>query len=213
MAVVSIVISFIALIVSVFVVWKNYLSAFRLSVWCGNPRLEPGEYKLEHGKGKAVIRFGVVLPLYFINSGAHDGIIEDIALIVQSAQNTWLFQPAFYCRYSMSTESTLGERLTEDQANEPFYPLYLQGKETLYRPVVFMPVSDNRKFPLGDNPLLPGKYTFQLNTLEAGKKDYEVKHTFRITLSEEKTGEFASKASPAYLIPFMDEVLDKRQML
>lgn len=71
MAVAGIFISIIALIVSGVVAWKNYLSPFRLSVLCGNPRLEPGEYKLEHGKEKAVIRFGVVLPLYFINSGAH----------------------------------------------------------------------------------------------------------------------------------------------
>ena len=211
MAVASIIISIIALIVSGVVAWKNYLSPFRLSVYCGNPRLEPGEFKLEDGR--AVIRFAVILPLYFLNRGAHDGIIRDIALIVQSAQNTWLFQPVFYCRYSMSTESTLGKKLTEDPANEPFYPVHLQGKEKLYKPIVFLPVAGNERFPLGDNPLLPGKYTFQVKTLEAREEDYEVKHTFHITLSEEKTSEFASPASPTYLVPFIDEVQDKRQML
>jgi hypothetical protein len=68
-------------------------------------------------------------------------------------------------------------------------------------------------FPQMTLGILPGKYSFQVKTLEARKKDYEVKLTFHITLSEEKTIEFASSPSPTYLIPFIDEVQDKRQIL
>lgn len=210
MAVASIVISIVALIVSGIVAWKNYLAPFRLSVYSGNPRLEPLPCKLN---GREVIRFVVVLPLSFVNKGAHDGVIKDIVLTVCSEQNAWLFYPGFYCKYSVSTEATLGEKLTEDPSNEPFYPVHLQAKETLYKPIVFFPISDNKKFPLGDNPLLPGKYAFQVSSLEGGKKDYEVKHKFHITLREEEIPKFTSLAPPIYLIPFIDEVKDKRQTL
>lgn len=211
MATASIIISIIALIVSGIVAWKNYLAPFRLSLHSGAPRLE--RCPVELIDGRAVMRFAVVLPLYFVNEGAQDGIISDIALIVRSEQNAWLFYPAFYCKYSVSTEPTLGRMLTKDPANEPFYPPHLQGKETLYKPIVFFPVSTNKKFPLGDKPLLPGKYTFQVMTLETVKKDYEVKLTFQITLTEEKIREFESSPSLTCLIPFIDEVQDKRQLL
>jgi len=210
-AMISIIISIVALIVSGIVAWKNYLSPLRLSVYSGSPRLEPCPLKLIGGG--EVIRFAVVLPLYFVNRGAQDGIIRDIILIVNSGQSAWLFYPGFYCKYSVSTEATLGKRLTEDPSNEPFYPIHLQGKETLYKPIVFFPVGDNKKFPLGDAPLLPGKYTFQVKTLDAKKKDYELKCTFHVTLNEKTTREFASSASPTCFIPFIDEVQDKRQTL
>jgi len=207
----TIIISIIALLVSVIVAWKNYLAPFRLSVHSGSPRLEPLQVKLTNGK--EVVRFVVVLPLYFVNGGARDGIVRDIVLVVRVGQNAWLFYPWFYCKYSVSTEATLGKKLTEDPSNEPFYAIHLQGKETLFKSIVFAPISDNKKFPLGDNPLLPGKYTFQVRTLETLKKGYEVKLTSHITLSEEQINEFESSASPLYLIPFIDEVKDKRQML
>jgi len=159
------------------------------------------------------MRFAVVLPLYFVNEGAQDGIISDIVLIVRSGQNAWLFYPAFYCKYSVSTEPTLGRMLTKDPSNEPFYPPHLQGKETLYKPVVFFPVGNSKKFPLGDKPLLPGKYTFQVMILETLRTYYEVKLTLHITLSEEQIGEFESSPSLTCLIPFIDEVQDKRQLL
>lgn len=159
------------------------------------------------------MRFAVVLPLYFVNKGAHDGIISDIVLIVRSGQSAWLFYPAFYCKYSVSTEPTLGMMLTKDKSNEPFYPPHLQGKETLYKPIVFFPVGSSRKFPLGDKPLLPGKYIFQVMILETLRKDYRVKLTLNITLSKEQINEFESSTSLSGLIPFVDEIQCKRQTL
>lgn len=207
----SIVISIVALGVSCFVAWKNYLAPFSLNVYSGNPRLEPCPLKLVGGK--EVTRFAVVLPLYFVNKGAQGGLIRDIILAVELGKSVWLFYPGFYCKYDVSTETTLGMRLIQDSSNEPFYSIHLQGKEKLYKPIVFYPVGDNKKYPLGDSPLLSGKYTFRVKTLEAEKKGYELKYTFNITLNEEKVREFASSAAPTCFIPFMDEVQDKRQML
>ena len=211
MGMASIIISIIALIVSGIVAWKNYLAPFRLSLHSGAPRLEPCPVQLIDGK--AVMRFAVILPLYFVNRGAHDGIISDIVLIVRSRHSAWLFYPAVYCKYSVSTEPALGKMLTKDPSNEPFYPPHLQGKETLYKPIVFFPVGNSKKFPLGDKPLLPGKYTFQVMILETLRRDCEVKLTLNITLSEEQISEFESSTSLTGLIPFIDEIQVKRQLL
>jgi len=211
METVSIIISIIALVVSGIVAWKNYLAPFKLSLHSGAPRLEPCPVELI--EGGAVMRFAVILPLYFVNKGAHDGIISDIVLIVRSGQSAWLFYPAAYCKYSLSTEPALGKMLTKDPSNEPFYPPHLQGKEILYKPIVFSPVGNSKKFPLGDKPLLPGKYTFQVMILETLRKDYKVKLTLHITLSKEQISEFESSISLRGWIPVIDEVQVKRQLL
>ena len=203
----GVIIGVIALLVSGIVAWKNYFSPFRVTVYCGNPRLEP--IGLNLGSGRTVIRFSVILPLYFVNAGARDGIISDIVLIVRSPKNTWLFHPFFYAKYGMQTESVLGKKLTEDPSNEPFYPMHLPGKKKIYKSIVFvsLPVE---KFPLGDNPLLPGRYSFQVQTLEVLKKHYETKLVFNVNLNEEQ---ISSLSAGSCLIPFMEEVKEKRQSL
>ncbi len=204
---VGVITGIIALIVSGFVAWKNYLSPFRVKVYCGNPRLEP--LPLDLGGGKTVIRFTTILPLYFVNTGARDGIISDIIMMVSSAKNIWLFQPFFYAKYGMQTESVLGEKLTKDPSNEPFYPVHLLGKEKIYRSIVFV-ISKHERFPFGTNPLLAGNYNFKIKTLGVDEEEYETKLAFNITLGNEQINNLSTGN---YLIPFLEEVKDKRQRL
>jgi hypothetical protein len=207
-ALAGLIIAVFSLIISGIVLWKNYLSPFRLKVYCGNPRLEPVPLALKDGG--TVTRFAVILPLYFANTGASDGIISDIVMIVRSTEYTWLFQPFFYTKYSIQTESALGRKLTEDPSNEPFYPLHLLGKEKIHRSIVFVSLPKVEGFPLGDNPLLPGRYTFQVRTLELSRKDYENKLTFNLDLSKEH---ISSLSAANCIIPFIEEVKQKRRSL
>jgi hypothetical protein len=196
------------LIISGLVAWKNYLSPFRVKVYCGNPRLEPVPLVLKDGG--TVTRFAVILPLYFANTGASDGIISDIVLLVRSAQYTWLFQPFFYTKYGIKTESALGKKLTEDPSNEPFYPMHLLGKEKIHRSIVFVALPNDKRFPLGDSPLLPGRYSFQVRTLELSRKDYENKLIFHVDLNEEQ---ISILSTANYIIPFVEEIKQRRQSL
>jgi hypothetical protein len=197
----------IALIISVILAWKNYLSPFHIEIFCGYPRLEPLPCKLEDGS--TVTRFSAILPLYFTNTGAREGVIRDIVLVVNSDQNEWLFHPFFYTKYSISTEPALGTKLIKDPSNEPFYPVYLAGKSEVHKSIVFSLLKHDR-FPLGTNPLSTGKYSFTLKTLEAGKRDYETKLVFDVTLNNEQVNHLSAGN---YLIPFLDEVKDKREKL
>jgi hypothetical protein len=197
----------IALIISVILAWENYLSPFHVEIFCGNPRLESLPLKLKDGS--KVIRFAAILPLYFTNTGAREGAISDIILVVNSDQNEWLFQPFFYTKYSMKTESALGTKLTEDPSNEPFYPVHLAGKSKVYKSIMFA-LLKHEQFPLGTNPLSPGKYSFTVKTLEVDKKHYETKLVFNVTLNNEQINHLSTGN---YLIPFLDEVKDKREKL
>lgn len=204
----GVIIAVFALIISGLVAWKNYLSPFRVKVNCGNPRLEPVLLYLKDGG--TVTRFAVILPLYFANTGASDGIITDIVVIVRSTQYTWLFQPFFYTKYGMQTESALGKKLTEDPSNEPFYPIHLLGKEKVYKSIVFVALPNDERFPLGDNPLLPCRYGFQVQTLELSRKDYENKLIFNVDLNKEQ---ISSLSAGNCIIPFVEEVKQRRQSL
>lgn len=208
MAIAGLIIAVFSLIISGIVLWKNYLSPFRLKIHCGNPRLEPVPLVLKDGS--TVTRFAVVLPLYFVNTGASDGIISDIVLIVSSTQYKWLFQPFFYTKYGIQTESVLGKRLTEDPSNKPFYPLHLLGKEKIHKSIVFAALPNVEGFPLGNDPLVLGRYTFEVRTLELSRNDYENKLTFNVDLSQEQ---ISSLSASNCIIPFMEEVKQKRQSL
>lgn len=194
----GVIIAVFALIVSGFVAWENYFSPFRVKIYCGNPRLEPAPLVLKDRN--TVTRFAVILPLYFANTGASDGIVSDIVLIVRSVQYTWLFQPFFYTKYGMQSESALGRKLTEDPSNEPFYPIHWLGKEKLHRSIVFGALPNDERFPLGDNPLLPAIYSFQVQTLELLRRDYENKLIFNVDLSKEQV---SSLSAANCIIPFV----------
>lgn len=206
---VSLIISIVALLVSIFVAWKNYLSPFSVRIYSGNPRLEPCPLNLLGGG--QIMRFTVVLPLHIVNKGAQDGLIHDIILEVHKDESDWLFYPAFYCDYSVSTELTLGESLTKKPTNVPFYPMHLKGREALYKSIIFVPDGANKNFPLGSNKLSSGKYHFSVAMWETNKDEYREKLTFDITLNDEQIKDFISTAGQKFLIPFADEVKNNRQ--
>lgn len=191
-----------------FVAWKIFLSPCNVKIYCGgSPRLEPIPQKLEDGG--IVGRFYAILPLYFVNTGARDGIIRDIILIVNSGQNKWLFTPAFYTKYSIKTELTLGATLTKDPSNEPFYYIHLAGKSTVFKSILFV-LEKHEKFPSGTNPLSAGNYSFAVRILEVGKEEYKTKSVFNINLNAESIADFSKGI---IFFPFLEEIKDKRQQI
>ena len=197
----------IALFISGIIAWKDYFSRFNVRIYCGNPRLEPGIHILKDNS--TVTRFAVILPIYFVNTGAMDGIIDDIAITVKSQNNTWKYFPFFYTRYTVKTDSALGKKLTDDPANEPFSPIHLQSKEQVDKTIVFASL-ENQYSTLGENPLLPDKYTFSVQTSELVKKKYSTKLEFSISLNAEQV---ADLSKGHILIPNKEEIVNKRQQL
>lgn len=197
----------IALLISGFIVYKNYLSPCNIKVYCGNPRLEPMPQRFKDGS--AVMRFSTILPLYLTNTGAREGIISDVMLVVKSDQNEWLFQPFFYTKYSMETEPSFGKKIFDDPLNEPFHPIHLAGKSKVYKSIAFA-LLKHENFPLGTNPLVAGNYNFAVRTLEAGKEEYETSLVFNIDLNDERV---ANLSNGNIVIAFLKEILNKRQQL
>jgi hypothetical protein len=208
LSIIAVAISGIALIISWIVVWNKHYSPFNVKIYCGgSPRIEPIPQQLEDGG--TVGRFYAVLPLYFENTGARYGVIRDILLVVNSDQNKWLFKPAFYTKYSLKTELTLGATLTTDPSNEPFYYIHLAGKSMVFKSIVFV-LEKHEKFPFGTNPLLAGNYSFAVMALEGDKEEYETKLVFNINLNEESIADFSKGV---IYFPFLKEIIDKRQQI
>ena len=159
------------------------------------------------------MRYAVVLPLHIVNNGARDGLIRDIVLIVHIGDSHWLFSPAFYCDYTVSTEVTLGDDLTKKPSNVPFYPIHLSGKESVYKSIIFVPDASNEGFPMGDSKMVSGKYQFSVSVLKTDKHDYEEKLVFDITLNDDQIGTLNRTDRHMILIPHVDSVRDKRQTL
>jgi hypothetical protein len=210
MEILTVIISATALIISLFVAWQTFVSPFSLIIHSGNPRIEYFPQKLKDGG--QVIRFTAILPLQLVNKGARDGLVKDIVIIVHSDSFDWMFYPAFYCDYSISNESTLGNTLTKNNTNIPFYPIHLNGKETLYKSILFVPDGQNERFPLGNGKIVSGKYHFSVCTLKRNKFDYEEKLSFDITFNDEQIRDM-NTPNRIGTIPFVDELKNARHKL
>lgn len=189
-----------ALIISGIVAYRAHFSRFNVKIYCGNPRLEP--VATEEKRGGPAISFCPILPLYFINTGAKGGVIRNIVTIVKTDRKKWLSQSVVYTPYNLQRTSPFGQRLTEDPANELFYPIQLQGKSSIYKSIGFMPLETDG-FPTDKNPLLAGKYTFEIKVLLAHKKHFETKLVFSINLQQSQIN---SLSNGDRLIPFLEEV-------
>lgn len=172
----------IALILTGILAWKNYFSPFSVKVLHGKPRLEPGKHILKNGT--SVTRFAMVLPLFFTNSGAREGVINDIIVTVKSKTNFWQYLPVFFTKYTMQKESTLGEKLTEDPSKEPFHPIHLQSKGQIYNTVLFVTL-ENEYSTLGENELLPDTYHFTIQISDSSEFTYTIKDEFDIEFNQQ----------------------------
>ncbi len=207
----SIVTSIIALIISLFIAWKNYISSFNIQIYSGNPRLETAPVMLLDGGH--VMRFAVVLPLHIINKGAQDGLIRDIVLMVHSNTNDWFYYPAFYCDYNVSTNPTLGNTLTTNASNIPFYPIHVDGRASLYKSIIFVFDAKNQKFPIGTTNITSGDYHFTIHILEPDSLEYREVLSFVVPLSNEHTNTLNDPTRHHILIPYTKEVLERRKLL
>lgn len=207
----GIIISIIALLVSLFVAWENYLSPSSINIYSGNPRLETLPLILQGGG--QIMRYAVILPLHIVNNGARNGLVQDILLVIHTDDSDWLFYPTFYCDYTISTEMTLGDNLTKKSSNVPYYPISLKGRESIYKSIIFLPDAINKNFPIGDTQMVSGEYQFSVSLLEAGKFDYEEKLVFNITLNDDQINALNTTNRHMALIPYIDKVKNKRQTL
>jgi len=207
----SIVISVIALSISLLVAWKNYISPFEIRIHSGNPRLETAPVMLPGGG--QVMRFAVVLPLHIINKGAQDGLIRDIVLMIHTNADDWFYYPAFYCDYNVSTNPTLGDTLTKKESNIPFYPIHVDGRASLYKSIIFVFDAKNEKFPIGTTNMTPGDYHFTVNILESGHIEYRERLSFIVPLSDEQIRTLNESTKHNILIPYTKEVLERRKLL
>ena len=148
------VISFLALVVSGYVLWSNHLAPFNLNVTAGNPAMS----LTESGQDGGMFSLGMFVPIDFVNEGAKGGTIKDILLRVDVQNYTWFFNACV-----ITEEYLLAEK--EIESRHYFHPFYMMGHERLHQNVLFCPVLDNEyvefrppEFALDHPNLITGEY-------------------------------------------------------
>jgi len=198
----SILLSVTALLISGYVLWATHLKSFQVEVEVGSPMLALVEHKKESG----LYALGMVLPIDLVNTGARGGTVKDM-LIKLDTENAdypfWFMHPYFFAdEYSA--------KALEGKNREVFHPMYVRGKESIFRNIIFTPIVDRNPqpptFPLSKAELPAGKYTMTLFLLDSSSSDFRKVRQLSFRLSEERV----ALISNTPYIPRLLEVMEAR---
>lgn len=141
-------ISFLALAVSVFLLWRDYVEPFNLSA------RPAGRITVAKNPFSQALREDCILvDLIFENGGARGGVVEDVALVARSPDGTGVFRSL-----AVQAERTLN--LTRDLPPpflETFVSFHLAKQESAVRRLLFVPRSGD-----GFVRFAPGQYTLEV---------------------------------------------------
>ncbi len=148
--VVPLIISAIALAVSLVSAFKNELFDFTL-------RAVPGELTLAVASSESHRSFAIIYGVSFINEGYGHGIIEAVALKIHGADGVRLYTPIFEVDYEKFLQ---GRRLLHaDNIRGRFAPFVLGSREASKHFIVLSQEEKNDKYPFKE--WRAGKYRFE----------------------------------------------------
>jgi hypothetical protein len=152
-------ISFLALGVSVFLLWRDYLQPFNLT---------------SHPAGRITVARNpfseslhedcILLDLVFENHGARGGAVEDVALVVRAPDAVGIFR-------SLAVQNDRTLNLTRElppPALETFVSFHLAKQESAVRRVLFVPRSGD-----GFVRFIPGRYALEIWVRASGIDDWK----------------------------------------
>src|SRR5258707_8589036 len=149
---------------------KNIITRFKLKVNIDG-------YLLPHSSipGDNASSFPIILPITFINTGNHSGIIEDIILEIRNANTNEIH---IYSPISeINLQKLISERRVlhaENMVSPNFYPFNLNGNESCVKSILFTQDNGIKGFP--DKPTNVGKYLVSVLVKVNGedyKKEFE----------------------------------------
>jgi hypothetical protein len=197
-------ISIIAVGVSVFSTWKAWLSPFKPRFNAGAPLLALSPDK--EGKNYSLTP---IIPVSIVNTGARGGTIKDINVTVTAGDYKWVLEPYFFC-------SEFGMAGVKEKAREVFHHIYIGGKKEIYKNVLFNPVikGDQLRPPTfaRDKGEIPsGKYVFEFYMSYGASSELRLVQILRFNISEEQAE--AISRGTGIIIPLVEEGVSARDEL
>jgi hypothetical protein len=184
-------VSLIALSFSIFSWWYLWISPFKLRFTAGRPLLST----LVDRRSSGLLYTAPIVPLDLANTGARGGVVEDIRIIVKTdkEKRNWILYPEYFCGEFASLSV-----LFEKGKTEEFHPLFIPGRQSVFRNICFRPMlKDNKIQPLtfSNNPEMPAlpaedTWTFEYYVLDNLRPEYRLvqKQEFKVTREQIRTG-------------------------
>jgi len=151
-----IVISILALIISI-------VSAFRDKIWPFELKVLAGDIAIVAcGKiGKITNNIPILFPLSFINLGYSEGIIEKIAFKrIDSQENVKIYIPLIEIDF-VKLIRRQPPKIHADNMLDVFSLFSIQPKQSLKKYLVFTQELESKEYPFSDK-WIPGKHNFEL---------------------------------------------------
>lgn len=169
--IISIIVAVISLLISGIIFWYDFLRSFNPRInTVGRVIISNDPYKPDES------RIAIILPLIFNNVGAKLGIIEDLAIILETpdGRNTLFRSLTEYLENTLNFTAELPPRKMQ-----PFYGFSLNKRETINRTVLFKQEDYGQNFNL-----VIGTYNLHLFYRSSKTKEWsefgEHKLTFKI---------------------------------
>lgn len=134
---ISIIISSIAIILSVFTLWYRFLSPFKPQFNLGAPMLSLDEFSKD--KDRVTFTLDFLFPVSIANSGTKGGTIKEIVIIVTAGDLKWILVPLNFAQEFGLSAFSEGKR-------EIYHPLYINAKEEIYKNIIFKLIPMREKF-------------------------------------------------------------------
>ena len=187
---IPIIISLMAFVISVLVFIFTWFTPF-------NPKFNPGNPLFACSPGEENEKFYLtpIIPVDITNAGAKGGTINDINIIVTVGDYKWILAPQSFC-------SEFGIVGIKEKTRESFHPIYIKGKESVYKNILFNPdIKKDQLLPpviIKDKEVIPsGVYTFQFYISYGSNSELKLVKTMKFNIT---------KKLVRYHIPFDEEV-------
>jgi len=185
-----------AFVISVLVFIFTWITPF-------NPKFNPGNPLFACSSDEENEKFYLtpIIPVDIANAGAKGGTINNINIIVTVGDYKWMIAPQFFC-------SEFGMAGIKEKTREIFHPIYIKGKESVYKNILFNPViKKDRLLPpiiTKDEGVLPsGVYTFKFYISYSSNSELKLIKTMRFNISEEQAKNISMGLS--VFVPFDEE--------
>lgn len=174
-------------LVSAFFTWNQTQSPPKIEFNAGLPIISQTHYE-----SSEKLSFTPIIPLNISNSGAKGGLLKDVRVVVKTAKEnkTWLLSARYFC-------SEYGISGMNQENREAFHSLFVQGKESMYKVVLFYPVLGYEDFPVpvySPSTVLPNEDTWTLEyyVLDSSSSDYRLvqKQDFNLSDAQIRNGSY-----------------------
>jgi hypothetical protein len=121
----------------------------------------------------------------FSNSGARQGIIEQLLIRVTTKEQSWHLKPQYFC-------TEFGVTGVKEEQREVFHPFSLSGNERVYKIILFNPIGPFPRFKTASDIPAQDTWTLDYYVLDSTSSSFKLANSqkFEITGKDLISGQY-----------------------